>query len=154
MTPLDGLGLQNKNCLLKFTSGGNLISDIRLPLWAFIKIIWESLCMIGQDQNDHLDMVLQSIQKYHGARFRNLLLLMLKVGIRLTWSNLTICNIWLSFYFLFGFLWFSELSNELGNVFKHSIPCYHGKVWSVWKHFKHSIPCYHGKVTFPSFNKK
>ena len=29
--------------------------------------------------------------------------------------------------FLFGFLLFSELSNELGNVFQHSIPCYHGK---------------------------
>ena len=37
--------------------------------------------------------------------------------------------------FLFGFLLFSELSNEFGNVLQHSIP---------W---------YYGKVTFPSFNE-
>ena len=83
-------GLQKENDLLKITSGCDLNSDIRLPLWTFIKIIWHSFCMVGQYQVDHLDMVLQGMQKYHGARFRNLLPLMLKVGIRLTWSKMTI----------------------------------------------------------------
>ena len=114
--------------MLKITNGCDLNSAIILPLWAFIKISWEGLCMIGQDQNDHLDMILLSVQKDHGASFRNWLLLMPKVVIRSTWSKMTICNLARFLNFLFGFLWFSELSNELGNVFKHCLPCYHGKV--------------------------
>ena len=87
MTHTSAICLQKENVLLKITKWGDLYSDITLPLWAFIKIRWEGLCMIGQDQNDHLDMVLQTVQENHDARFRNWLLLMPKVVIRSTWSN-------------------------------------------------------------------
>ena len=40
MTPLGGLGLPKEKCLLKSTSGGDLISDIRLSLWHFIQRDW------------------------------------------------------------------------------------------------------------------
>ena len=69
MTHTSAICLQKENDLLKFTKWYDLNSDITLPLWAFIKIRWEGLCMIGQDHNDHLDMVLQGVQKDHGARF-------------------------------------------------------------------------------------
>ena len=81
--------------------GVDLNSDKRLPLWTFIPSIWKSLCMIGQHQNDHFDMVLQTMQKDHDARFSNKLPQMLKVGIRVIWSKMTICKIWLSLYFSF-----------------------------------------------------
>ena len=40
----------------------------------------------------HLDMVLLNVQENHDARFRDLLLMMLKVGIILILSKMTICN--------------------------------------------------------------
>ena len=64
--------------------------------------------MIGQDQNDHFDMVLQSMQKDLGAWFRKILAMMPKVGIMMKWSKMTICKIWLSLYFSFWFSLFSE----------------------------------------------
>ena len=48
--------------------------------------------MIGQDKNDHLDMVLQSMQENHGSRFRKELLLMPKVGIMIIIPEMTICT--------------------------------------------------------------
>ena len=82
MTPPCGLGLQNQNGLLKFTSGCDLISVNTFPLCSFVKITRTCSCMSVQYQNDHLDMVLQTKQENHDARFRNWLPLMLKVGIR------------------------------------------------------------------------
>jgi len=79
--------------------------------------------MIGQHQNDHFDMVLQHMQKYYGAWFKKNFPQGSKVVIRLTWSKMTIAQIWLSFYFSFWFSLFSEWRDELGNVFKHSLPC-------------------------------
>ena len=74
-----------------------------IHFWDFIISIWLGFCMVGQPQNDHFDMVLQSMQKDHGAWFRNQLPQMLKVGIRMFWSKMTIC-ICGYFYFLFLFL--------------------------------------------------
>ena len=48
---------------------GDLVSVHILPLWIFIKIIWEQFCMIGKLQNDHYDLVLQTMQTYPGAKF-------------------------------------------------------------------------------------
>ena len=81
----------------------NLIYACRLPLGIFIVSIWESFCKVGQPQNDHFDVVLQSMQKDHGAWFKKNLPQMLKVGIRLTWSKMTICKLWLFLFYLFYF---------------------------------------------------
>ena len=104
MTHTNAICLQKEIDLLKILKWSDLHFDITLPLWTFIKIRWEGLCMIGQDHTDYLDMVLQHMQENHDARLRDWLLLMPKVVIRLKWSNLTICNL-LSFEF-FSF-WFS-----------------------------------------------
>ena len=61
--------------------------------------------MIGQHQNDHFDMVLQSMQQDHDAWFRNQLLQMLKVGIKLTWSKMTIS--YLGYFYIFLCIFFS-----------------------------------------------
>ena len=71
MKPIGGLGLQSGACLLKITCGLDLISVNTFPLCIFIISTWEGSCMIGQYQNDHFDMVLQTMQEDHGARFRN-----------------------------------------------------------------------------------
>ena len=92
VTHTSALCLQKEKVLLKITKWCDLNSDIRLPLYSFIKITRTCSCRICQYQNDHLDMVLHIMQENHDARFRNWLLLMPKVVIRSTWSNLTICN--------------------------------------------------------------
>ena len=65
--------------------------------------------MVGQHQVDHFDMVLQTMQKYHGALFGKELLLMPKVGIRITILEMTICTSMHIFIFSFAFVWFSGL---------------------------------------------
>ena len=89
----------------------DLNSVYRLLLWIFIISIWTCFCKVGQHQNDHFDVVLQTMQKDQGVWFRNKLPQMLKVGIMITWSKMTIsicCHFYFSFYFpfhCFVFLW-------------------------------------------------
>ena len=90
--------------LVKFKMWGDLNSVIRLPLCIFNLSIWKSFCMVGQHQNDHFDVVLQTMQKDHDAWFRKDLALMPKVGIMMFWSKMTICHLWLFLFFPFIFL--------------------------------------------------
>ena len=59
--------------------------------------------MVGQHQHDHFDMVLQTMQKDHDAWFGKELLLMPKVGIMIQKSKMTICTLFIDFYFYFLF---------------------------------------------------
>ena len=92
LKPLCGICLQNGKGLVKIPKIEDLNSVNTFSLCILIKISWECFCMIGQDQNDHLDMVLQSMQQHHGARFRKELLLMPKVGIVIIIPEMTICT--------------------------------------------------------------
>ena len=57
--------------------------------------------MVGQHQNDHLDVVLQFMQKDQNVWFRKNLILMPKVGIMVIWSKMTICSQVVIFFFIF-----------------------------------------------------
>ena len=67
LAPLSGIGLQKGRVLVKIKFEFDLNSVKRFPLCIFIISTRKGFCMVGQHQYDHFDMVLQTMQKYHGA---------------------------------------------------------------------------------------
>ena len=113
--------------LWKIIFEGDLNFACRCPLCTSIISIVKGFWKIGQNQNDHLDVLWQTRQKDLEVWFRKDSALVSKVGIRLTWSNMTICHFGY-FYFSFLFLFcsvcvnlslamFENLPNKINMVF-------------------------------------
>ena len=107
MESISGLSSQNGLGLQKNQNEEDLVFDIGLLFWNFIQSIWKNICKDGKLQNGHCDMVLNSMQEDYGAQFRKEWELLLKEGIRMFWSNLTICQ--MAKYLIFDLSFFDSV---------------------------------------------
>ena len=78
-----------------------------MPLCILIKSIWKTFCMVGQHQDDHFDVVLQSMQKYHGALVWKFITMDAKSGHQdnNSWNDHLQFGLLFLFFFLLLFGW-------------------------------------------------
>ena len=82
--------------------------------------------MIDKLQVDHLDLFLPIMQKDQKVQFKKEWLWMPKVGIRIIFPEMTICNLLTFLFSLFIFLWFIEMR------LTHKIKVWHWLVHRNW----------------------